>query len=380
MNDTNSTTVEPIKTEGLLEVAQKNNYARLLQLKYNGKSHSSDVYVPQSLVQKLKLKTGQYLVGSCVQDHPGKAPRMIRVDTVDGLSVNERRQCMAFADATTTSPNRQLRTETGAEPLTTRVMDLFAPIGRGQRCLVVAPPKAGKTTILQHLALGILKNEPDCHVMVLLVDERPEEVTDFKRNVPAEIFASSNDEPISRHIHVAQLAFQRAQNLVETGRHVVLLVDSLTRLSRAFNNTMGRSGRTMTGGLDVQALEKPRQLFSMARNTEEIGSLTVIATILIETGSRMDDLIFQEFKGTGNCEIILDRKLSERRIFPAINVLASGTRREEFLLSEDALEATSLLRRAFAGVRPEEATESLIQRMKKTASNAEFIKMVCRAS
>jgi transcription termination factor Rho len=258
----------------------------------------------------------------------------------------------------------------------TRLVDLFAPIGRGQRALVIAPPKTGKTTLLQHMARGILANHPECHVSVLLVDERPEEVTDFRRSVPAEIFASSNDESIASHLNVAKFAFRRAQCLAEAGRDVVLFLDSLTRLSRAFNNALGKSGRTMTGGLDSQALEKPRQLFSLARATEEIGSLTVIATILVETGSRMDDLIFQEFKGTGNGEIVLDRRAAERRLFPAINLAATGTRREELILDSRALEAAQLTRRAAGNASPEVALGTLLERLGRTPNNGAYVDLI----
>jgi transcription termination factor Rho len=229
--------------------------------------------------------------------------------------------------------------------MTTRAVDLFCPIGKGTRGLIVAPPRTGKTILLRDMALGILENNPECHVMILLVDERPEEVTDFRRSVPAEIWASSNDEQIENHIRIADLCIERAKRLVEAGRHVVLFVDSITRLSRA-HNTQRNSGRTGSGGLDVRALERPRQLFAAARNTEEAGSLTIIASVLVETGSRMDDVIFQEFKGTGNMELVLDRKCAEMRLWPAINIAASGTRKEELLIDPKKLEGIHFFRRA----------------------------------
>lgn len=370
----------PQTVSGLLDISTKGNFGHLLDLNHNGRHREQDVYVPQSLIQKLRLRSGQYLEGQSLQDSPEKPPRMIHIATIDGLTLNERRQCLRFADATTTSPHEQLLIETDAGDLGGRLIDLFAPLGRGQRALIVAPPKTGKTTLLQEILRGVAKNHPDCHRLALLVDERPEEVTDFKRHVPAEIFASSNDEAIQRHIRISELAFQRAQNLVETGRDVVLVMDSLTRLARAYNNALGKSGRTMTGGLDTQALEKPRQLFSMARRTEEIGSLTIVATALIETGSRMDDFIFQEFKGTGNCEIVLDRRAAEQRLFPAMNLQSSGTRREELLLSPEALNASQFLHRSFVGGRPDEILENLLQRIKKTKNNREFIALLQRGS
>jgi transcription termination factor Rho len=261
--------------------------------------------------------------------------------------------------------------------MTTRAVDLFCPIGKGTRGLIVAPPRTGKTILLRDMALGILENNPECHVMILLVDERPEEVTDFRRSVPAEIWASSNDEQIENHIRIADLCIERAKRLVEAGTHVVLFVDSITRLSRA-HNTQRNSGRTGSGGLDVRALERPRQLFAAARNTEEAGSLTIIASVLVETGSRMDDVIFQEFKGTGNMELVLDRKCAEMRLWPAINVAASGTRKEELLIDAKKLEGIHFFRRALVQQKIEEATETMIARLSKTKTNDEFLKLIAR--
>jgi transcription termination factor Rho len=365
--------------EGIFRAAGGGVCARLLDPARNGRVTDDDIPVPLALAQRLKLRTGQYIAGVGTDGENSPQRRLIHINAIDGLPLDRRRLCMPFHRAATTSPAKAFRLETGTFPLATRIIDLFVPIGHGQRCLIVAPPKTGKTILLQQIAHGILQNHSDCHLMVLLVDERPEEVTDFKRSAPGEIFASSNDEAIRTHVEVAQLAFARAENLVEAGRHVVLLLDSLTRLARAFNNSMGRSaGRTMTGGLDSQALERDRQLFSVARNTEEIGSLTVIATALVETGSRMDEAIFQEFKGTGNCEIVLDRKLAERRIFPAINLPASSTRREELLLGAKELQLNQLLRRSFVGLAAEEATEGLLTRLGKTASNRDFMDLIGR--
>jgi transcription termination factor Rho len=261
--------------------------------------------------------------------------------------------------------------------MTTRAMDLFCPLGKGTRGLIVSPPRAGKTTLLRDIALGVLENHPECHVMILLVDERPEEVTDFKRSVPAEVWASSNDENVENHLRIADLCIERAKRLVEAGRDVVLMLDSLTRLARA-HNTQRNSGRTGSGGLDVRALEKPRQLFASARKTEEAGSLTIIASILVETGSRMDDVIFQEFKGTGNMEMVLDRKCAEMRIWPAINIAASGTRKEELLIDAKRLEGIHFFRRALVALKIEEAAETMVGRLSKTKTNDEFLKLITR--
>jgi transcription termination factor Rho len=256
-------------------------------------------------------------------------------------------------------------------------MDMFCPIAKGTRGLVVSPPRAGKTTLLRDIAQGVLENHPECHVMILLVDERPEEVTDFRRGVAAEVWASSSDDNVESHLRVADLCVERAKRLAETGRDVVLLVDSLTRLSRA-HNTKSNSGRTGTGGLDTRALERPRQLFSSARCSEGAGSLTIIASILVDTGSRMDDAIFQEFKGTGNMEMVLDRRCSEMRIWPALNINASGTRKEELFLDTRTLEAIQFLRRALASLRIEAAAETMLGRLAKTSTNAEFLRLIKR--
>src|SRR5690606_14730211 len=273
--------------------------------------------------------------------------------------------------------NEQIKLETKDGRMTNRVIDLFCPIGKGTRGLVVAPPRTGKTTFLRDMALGVLENHPECHVMILLVDERPEEVTDFKRSVPAEVWASSNDENVDNHIRIADLCIERARRLVECGRDVVLFLDSLTRLARA-HNTLRNSGRTGSGGLDVRALEKPRQLFASARNTEEGGSLTIVASILVETGSRMDDVIFQEFKGTGNSDLVLDRKCAEMRLWPAMNIQASGTRKEELLIEPKDLDGIHFFRRALVQQKVEEATETMISRLSKTKNNDEFLKLISR--
>lgn len=365
---------QDIQVEGIFEPVQ-NKCGQLLDPKRHGKTRPTDPFIPRELVRRFKLKQGNYIVASALHDPKYPNPKVKFIDTVDGLPVEERKRCFQFNQLTTITPDEQLKLEISDGRLTTRVMDMFCPIGKGTRGLIVAPPRTGKTTLLQDIALGVRQNHPECHVMILLVDERPEEVTDFVRTSDAEVFASSNDEDLSSHIRVAELAIDRAKRLVETGKDVVMLMDSITRLARAYNAAKS-SGRTMTGGLDVRALEKPRQIFSAARCTEEGGSLTIIASALIETGSRMDDLIFQEFKGTGNMEMVLDRKIAELRIWPAINVAASGTRKEELLLDADVLDKASFFRRALASYKPIEAAETMIERMEQTRSNAEFLRLL----
>ena len=269
--------------------------------------------------------------------------------------------------------------ETGPEPMTTRVIDLLTPIGRGQRALIVSPPRAGKTILLEHMAAAVRKNYPDVHVMMLLVDERPEEVTHFRRSTGAEVLASSNDLEVEQHVRLARMAFARAKVEVEFGRDVVLFMDSLTRLGRAFNKAIPSSGRTMSGGVDIRALEEPKRLFGAARKIENGGSLTVVATCLIDTGSRMDELIFQEFKGTGNMELVLSRELSERRLYPAIDILASGTRKEERLVTPEDLKKRYAIRRRLAGSKPVEALESLLAALAKYPSNREMLNALSAA-
>ena len=374
-----SDTITPrpqVEVQGILE-PDKSKAGQLLDPHRNGKTRPSDPFVPRELVHRFKLKRGSFIAGKALHDPRFQNPKVRFIETVDGLPLEERRRKPDFTQLLTITPDKQLRLETADGRMTTRVMDLFCPVGKGQRGLIVAPPRTGKTTLLKDIAHGILENHPECHLMVLLVDERPEEVTDFRRELPqAELFASSNDEDVENHLRVADIAIERAKRLVEVGKDVVLLIDSLTRLARAHNAARGNSGRTMTGGLDVRALEKPRQIFSAARNTEDGGSLTIIASALIETGSRMDDLIFQEFKGTGNMEMVLDRKAAELRIWPAINLGASGTRKEELIMDEDTLQASHFLRRAMAGAKIEDATETLISRLQQTKSNREFVRLL----
>jgi transcription termination factor Rho len=365
-----------IRVEGILDIDNSRN-GQLLDLSKHGKRRPTDPFVPRELVRRFHLQQGSIITATATPDDRFPNPKVRFIEKVDGLDIEARRKAIDFANLTTITPNEMLRLELKDGRMTTRVMDLFCPIGKGTRGLIVAPPRTGKTTYLRDIALGVLQNHPECHVMILLVDERPEEVTDFKRTVPCEVWASSNDDPVENHIRVADLCIERAKRLVEAGKDVVLLLDSLTRLARA-HNTAKNSGRTGTGGLDVRALERPRQLFASARNTEDGGSLTIIASILVETGSRMDDVIFQEFKGTGNMELVLDRKAAEMRIWPAVNVASSGTRKEELLLDEKTLEGIHFFRRALVQQKIEEATDTMVTRLGKTKTNAEFIKLIAR--
>jgi len=369
-----------IQVEGLLDIdLQRGGNGQLLDVARGCKRRPTDPFVPKELIRRFKLRAGSMIGGTAFPpDGRFPNPKMRFIETVDGVPLEERRGRIEFTTLTTISPNQHLKMEMSDGRLTTRAVDLFCPIGKGTRGLIVAPPRTGKTTLLRDMALGVLENNPECHVMILLVDERPEEVTDFRRSVvKAEIWASSNDEQIENHIRIADLCIDRARRLVEVGRDVVLFVDSITRLSRA-HNTARNSGRTGSGGLDVRALEKPRQIFASARKTEEAGSLTIIASVLVETGSRMDDVIFQEFKGTGNMELVLDRKCAEMRLWPAINVAASGTRKEELLLDAKSLEGIHFFRRALVQQKIEEATETMIARLSKTKTNAEFLKLIAR--
>ncbi|MFP4166609.1 MAG: transcription termination factor Rho [Opitutales bacterium] len=368
---------QQVPVSGILEILQ-NKTGQLLDPARNGKTSPTDPFLPRELIKRFNLKQGSFIEAQAQHNDRYPNPKIHFIDKVDGLSIDEWKKRFKFQQLTTVAPDEQLVLEADDGRLTTRVMDLFCPLGKGTRGLIVAPPRTGKTTLLHDIACGVRQNHPECHLIVLLVDERPEEVTDFKRTVDAEIYASSNDEEIENHLRLAEIAIERAKRLVETGKDVVFLLDSITRLSRAYNAATGKGGRTMTGGLDSRALEKPRQLFSAARNSEEGGSLTIVATALIETGSKMDDFIFQEFKGTGNMEMVLDRKAAELRLWPAINLNASGTRREEMLLTGKRLEASQFLRRALAGQKVEDATEAMIDRIGQTECNEEFMKLLER--
>ncbi|MEN2737964.1 transcription termination factor Rho [Microbacterium sp. X-17] len=339
----------------------------------------SDVYVSLGQVKKYNLRKGDALVGAIKQPREGeqssrqKYNALVKVDSINGLSVDDAAARVEFGKLTPLYPQERLRLETAPEKLTQRIIDLVAPIGKGQRGLIVAPPKAGKTIVLQQIADAIAKNNPEVHLMVVLVDERPEEVTDMQRSVRGEVIASTFDRPAEDHTTVAELAIERAKRLVELGRDVVVLLDSITRLGRAYNIAAPTSGRVLSGGVDASALYPPKRFFGAARNIENGGSLTILATALVETGSKMDDVIFEEFKGTGNSELRLSRQLADKRIFPAVDVNASSTRREEMLLSPDEVKITWKLRRALAGLDPQQALEVVLGKLKETQSNVEFL-------
>jgi transcription termination factor Rho len=359
--------------EGILEVDHRGN-GKLRLAKYNFLPQQDDVEVPRHIIDRDRLRPGVMITGQAARRN-GR-PQLVRTDTVEGMPPQEAAKRTAFQNLTVIDPDDRLVMETTPKEILTRVIDIVSPIGLGQRMLIVAPPKTGKTIMLQKICAAITINRPDVIQMVLLVDERPEEVTDFRRTVKADVYASSSDRPTDEHLHVAEMALERAKRLVEAGKDVVILLDSITRLSRAYNKEVESSGRTLSGGVDSRALERPKRLFGAARNAEEGGSLTIIATALIDTGSRMDEVIFEEFKGTGNSEINLDRQLAEKRIFPAINIQTSGTRKEEKLFSQHEYEKVKKLRGALFALKPVEAMERLIKSIAEYDSNAEFLEEV----
>ncbi len=377
-------TVVPVA--GILDVLD--NYAFVRTSGYL--AGSNDVYVSMNLVRRNGLRRGDAITGAVKVAKDGEGHQagqgnnrqkfnpLVRLDTVNGAPVEAARNRPEFSKLTPLYPNQRLRLETTAERLSTRVIDLIMPIGKGQRALIVSPPKAGKTTILQDIANAISTNNPECHLMVVLVDERPEEVTDMQRSVKGEVIASTFDRPPSDHTSVAELAIERAKRLVEGGMDVVVLLDSITRLGRAYNNASPASGRILSGGVDSQALYPPKRFLGAARNIENGGSLTIIASALVETGSTGDTVIFEEFKGTGNAELKLDRKISERRVFPAVDVNLSSTRKDELLLSPDEFAIVHKLRRLLSGLDSQAAIDLLVSQLKKTRSNVEFLMQVSK--
>ncbi|MGD0896845.1 MAG: transcription termination factor Rho [Thermoguttaceae bacterium] len=372
---------EPVPVEpggGVLEM-HPNGYGFLRDPTNNYLRELTDPFVPGSMIEKFCLREGVHVQGMVQPGRRQQGPRLREILDVDGMPPDDYKNVKTFDQLTPINPEYWLRLETGPEPLTTRVMDLLTPLGKGQRALIVAPPRTGKTILLQHISHGIATNFPGVKLVVLLIDERPEEVTDMRRAVKGEVVASSLDCDIESHVRLAQLVVERCKRLAEMGKDVVMLLDSITRVARAFNKWIGNTGRTMTGGIDVKAMDIPKKLFATARLFEEGGSLTIVGTALIDTGSRMDELIFQEFKGTGNMELVLDRKLADRRVWPAIDISQSGTRREEKLLPPETLHAITMLRRTLATMHPVDAMEQLTAKLAKFKSNREFIELIAGA-
>jgi transcription termination factor Rho len=362
-----------LSARGVLEVMQ-DGYGFLRSPDFNYLPGPDDIYVSPSQIKRFGLKTGHLISG---QIRPPKSKEryyaLLKVETVNEESVEKLKDIILFDNFTPLYPEDKFNLEVDAKDLSMRIMDLIAPVGRGQRGLIVAQPKTGKTVLLQKLANAISKNHPETKRIVLLIDERPEEVTDMKRNVDAEVIGSTFDEPPERHVSVADMVLQKAKRMVEFGNDVVILLDSITRLARAHNAVIPHSGKILSGGVDFNALKKPKQFFGAARNTEEGGSLTIISTALIDTGSRADEVIFEEFKGTGNMELVLDRKLSDRRMYPAFDIVRSGTRKEELLLDRKSLGRMWILRKLLNDMKVLEAMEFMQDRMKRTKSNAEFL-------
>jgi transcription termination factor Rho len=363
---------------GVLEM-HPNGYGFLRDPTNNYIREMTDPFVPGSMIEKYGLREGVHIRGMVQGPRRNQGPRLREIIDVDGMPPEEYKNVKGFDELTPINPEYWLKLEVGAEPLTTRVMDMLTPLGKGQRALIVAPPRTGKTILLQHISLGISTNYPDIKLIVLLIDERPEEVTDMRRAVNGEVVASSLDREIESHVRLSQLVVERCKRLAEMGKDVVLLLDSITRLARAFNKWVGNTGRTMSGGVDIKAMDIPKKLFATARLFEEGGSLTIVGTALIDTGSRMDELIFQEFKGTGNMELVLDRKLADRRVWPAIDISQSGTRREEKLLPPDMLHSITMLRRTLSTMHPVDAMEQLTSKLAKFKSNKEFINLISGA-
>ncbi len=362
-----------IFAEGVLEILP-DGYGFLRSPDYNYLPGPDDIYVSPSQIRKFDLKTGDTISGQVRPPHEGeKYFALVKIEAVNFESPDEARNKILFDNLTPLYPQERLKLETVRENISARVMDLLTPLGKGQRGLIVSPPRAGKTMLLQNVANSITTNHPEVVLMVLLIDERPEEVTDMQRSVKGEVISSTFDEPAARHVQVAEMVIEKAKRLVEHKRDVVILLDSITRLARAYNTIVPPSGKVLSGGVDSNALQRPKRFFGSARNIEEGGPLTIIATALIDTGSRMDDVIFEEFKGTGNSEIILDRKLVDKRTFPAIDIQRSGTRKEELLIPKEDLQRIWVLRKVLNPLSPVEAMELLIERLAKAGSNSEFL-------
>jgi transcription termination factor Rho len=372
---------EQVFADGVLEILPDGfGFLRSPDTSYT--ASTDDIYISPSQVRRFNLHTGDMIEGEVRIPKDGERYfALTKLDKVNGDLPENNKHKVMFENLTPLFPNIQMHLERDIkadENITSRVIDIIAPIGKGQRALIVAQPKSGKTVMMQHIAHAITANNPDVHLMVLLVDERPEEVTEMQRTVRGEVIASTFDEPAARHVHVAEMVIERAKRLVELKKDVVILLDSITRLARAYNNVVPSSGKVLTGGVDANALQRPKRFFGAARNVEEGGSLTIIATALVDTGSRMDEVIFEEFKGTGNCEIHLERRLYEKRVFPAINLNRSGTRREELLLQPEVLQKTRILRQFMYNMDEIEAMEMVLKSMKATKSNVEFFDMMRR--
>ncbi len=360
---------------GILEM-HPNGYGFLRNPATNFTRERTDPFVPGTMIEKFSLREGLLIHGMVQRHRKQQGPRLREILDVDGLAPEDYVNVKAFDQLTPISPESWLQLETGPEPISTRVMDLLTPLGKGQRALIVAPPRTGKTILLQQISNAVSQNYPDISMIVLLIDERPEEVTDMQRSIRGEVFASSLDNDVESHVRLSQLTVARCQRLAEMGKDVFMLMDSITRLARAFNKWVGNTGRTMSGGVDIKAMDIPKKLFATARAFEEGGSLTIVGTALVDTGSRMDELIFQEFKGTGNMELVLDRKLADRRVWPSIDIEQSGTRREEKLLPPETLHAATMLRRTLSSMHHIDAMEQLTSKLAKFKSNDEFINLI----
>jgi transcription termination factor Rho len=367
-----------LRGEGVLEVLPE-GYGFLRSQDWNYLYGPDDIYVSPSQIKRFDLRTGDTVLGQVRPPKEGERYlALLKVERVNGDEPDKAKHRVAFDNLRPRYPDDRIHLETPTGDLSMRVMDLIAPIGKGQRGLIVAPPKAGKTILMQKMANAITENHPEVHLIVLLIDERPEEVTDMQENVRAEVISSTFDEPADRHTQVAEMVLEKAKRLVEHGRDVVILLDSITRLARAYNVVVPHSGKILSGGVDANALHKPKRFFGAARNIEEGGSLTIVATALVETGSRMDEVIFEEFKGTGNMELALDRHIADKRIFPAIDINRSGTRREDLLLNELELTRVYLLRNFLSDMPPAESIDFLLTRMKKTKENKAFLDSMAR--
>jgi len=369
---------EPIPLEpgqGVLEM-HPNGYGFLRSVETNYTRERTDPFVPATMIERYRLREGVYIKALVQPGRRQQGPRVREIESVEGMPPDDYVNVKTFDQLTPINPETWLRLETGQQPITTRVMDLLTPLGKGQRALIVAPPRTGKTVLLQQVSQAVSANHPELSLVMLLIDERPEEVTDMKRSVKGDVLASSLDCDVESHVRLSQLVVERCKRMAETGKDVFLLMDSITRMARAFNKWVGNTGRTMSGGVDIKALDIPKKLFATARVFEEGGSLTIVATALVDTGSRMDELIFQEFKGTGNMELVLDRKLADRRVWPSIDISQSGTRREEKLLDPNTLHAVNMLRRTLSSMHHVDAMEQLTKQLAKFKSNREFISLI----